>query len=265
MKPEDVSLAQLGLSDEGPVAMIDAAASAGFGAVGLPLKSGALRPLHTEIVGNAPLVREILAACRETGVGIFDVEALVLGHLPPPDALRELLDVAATLGASRISCLGYEPSKGRGDLQGDEAVDDLCRLAGEFGLRVCVEFMAFRSINSLARAVDVIGQSGAGVVLDALHVQRTGATVSEIVALPPGIVSHLQICDAAGTAPPHDKLAEEARGGRLLPGEGVIPLTEIIAALPKGTPMSLEIPTQALAALPVAERARIGAASIGWL
>jgi sugar phosphate isomerase/epimerase len=265
MNPANVALAQLGMSDEGPLAMIEAAAAAGFGAVGLPLKSGALKPLHTEIVGNPALIRDIRSACRDTGVRIFDVEALVLGHLPPPDRLRHLLEVAATLGAGRISCLGYEPSRGRGDLQGEEAVDDLCHLAAGFGLRVCIEFMAFRSINSLARTVEVIGGSGAGIVLDALHVQRTGTSVAEIAALPAGIVSHLQLCDAAAVAPPPEALAEEARGGRLLPGEGVIPLQAIIAALPPATPMSLEIPARALADLSVTERARIGAASIAWI
>lgn len=52
MTPDHVSLAQLGMGDEGPVAMIEAAAAAGFCAVGLPLRSGALRPLQTEIIGN---------------------------------------------------------------------------------------------------------------------------------------------------------------------------------------------------------------------
>lgn len=202
---------------------------------------------------------------------MFDVEALVLGHMPPADELKRVLETAATLGASRISCLGYEPAHGPGDMPsgGDaEALAGICGLAAEVGLCVGVEFMAFRSIGSLGAAVDVITRSGAdnaGIVLDALHVQRTGASPQDIAALPPGIVSHLQICDASAVSPSRENLAEEARGGRLLPGEGVIPLAAIIAALPARTAMSLEIPVAALAGMPVADRARIGAASMALL
>jgi sugar phosphate isomerase/epimerase len=271
MKPENVSLAHLGVSDQGPLTLIAAAAGAGFGGVGLPLLSGALKPLRTEIIGNAALIDEIVAMCRDTGVRIFDVESLVLGHLPDKDRLLHVFETAAMLGASCISCLGYEKSRRSGTLKPGEEAEALARLAGVaagFGLTICIEFMGFRSIDSLARAESVVKASGAAntaIILDALHVQRTGATIEEITALPAGIVSHFQICDASELRPQPDQLTEEARSGRLLPGEGAIPLTAIIAALPAGTEMSLEIPVAALSGLPVAERARIGAASISWL
>lgn len=271
MKPANVSLAHLGVSDQGPLTLIAAAAGAGFGGVGLPLLSGALKPLQTEIVGNSALVDEIAAICRDSGIRIFDVESLVLGHLPDEDRLLRVFETAAVLGASRISCLGYEKSRGPGTLDpGDEPQElaMIANLAAGFGLTVCVEFMGFRSIDSLEVAVDTLrasGSSNVAVILDALHVQRTGATAKQIAALPAGTVSHFQICDASAYAPPAKKLADEARSDRLLPGEGVIPLAAIIAALPAGTEMSLEMPVAAIANRPVAERARIGAASIGWL
>lgn len=271
MTPETVSLAQLGMTDEGPIAMIEAAAAAGFKAVGLPLRSGALRPLRTKIVGDPGMIRAIRSACAATGVGVFDVEALVLGHEPAPDALRETFETAAELGASRVSCLGYEPSRGPGAMAPGAEAERFARLAdtaAEFGLLVGIEFMAFRSIPSLGAAAHLLAETGAPngrIVLDALHVQRTGATVEQVAALPPRFVSHLQICDAAALAPPLDALAEEARGARLLPGDGVIPLRALIDALPEGTPLSLEIPVADLLPLPVAERARRGAAALSAL
>jgi 2-keto-3-deoxy-6-phosphogluconate aldolase len=51
-------------------------------------------------------------------------------------------------------------------------------------------------------------------------------------------------------------LIREARTGRLLPGEGVLPLTELVAALPAGVPLAIEAPSRATVELPALERAR---------
>jgi sugar phosphate isomerase/epimerase len=51
-------------------------------------------------------------------------------------------------------------------------------------------------------------------------------------------------------------LIREARTGRLLPGEGVLPLRELVAALPPGIPLAIEAPSRATADLPALERAR---------
>ena len=268
MSLSELSLCQLGMNDEGPVALIEAAAAAGFGRVGLPIRSGALKILQTEIVGQPQVIREIRNACAATGVTIFDVESLVLGHEPATDDLKATFETAAEIGASRISCLGYEPGRGPGAIEPGGEADRFASLAAqaaEFDLLVCIEFMAFRSMDSLARTVQVLTEVAAPngrTVLDALHVQRTGATPDDIAAIPPGLVSHLQLCDAAPDAPPHDQLVDEARSGRLLPGDGIIPLQALIDALPAGTPLALEIPTRDLAKLPARARARPGAAAL---
>lgn len=271
MTPHTVSLAQLGMNDEGPVALIEAAAAAGFAGVGLPLRSGALRPLAVEIVGNRPVIAAIRDACRAGGIGIFDVESLVLGHEPPPDALRATFETAAEIGATRISVLGFEPARGPGTLspgQEAERLAELCATAAEFDLLVGVEFMLFRSIRSLPDALAILRASRAAnarIILDALHCHRSGATVAQIVALPPQTVSHLQICDAPATAPPPPDLVEEARNGRLYPGEGAIPLRGMLAALPPDTPLSLEVPVALARGLSVRERASRAAASLAAL
>ena len=48
----------------------------------------------------------------------------------------------------------------------------------------------------------------------------------------------------------------EARGNRLLPGEGALPLNAVLDALPQGLTVGVEAPTRELAALPFAEAAR---------
>ena len=51
-------------------------------------------------------------------------------------------------------------------------------------------------------------------------------------------------------------LIREARTGRLLPGEGVLPLAALVRALPATAVLSVEAPVRATAGLPALERAR---------
>jgi len=75
----------------------------------------------------------------------------------------------------------------------------------------------------------------------------------------PALFRYAQICDAGPDMPgPGDTpaLIREARTGRLLPGEGVLPLAELIAALPATVPLAIEAPNRATADLPAVERAK---------
>jgi hypothetical protein len=53
-----------------------------------------------------------------------------------------------------------------------------------------------------------------------------------------------------------DELRAESRTARRLPGEGVLPLQDLLSAFPKGTPISVEAPSKSLMGLSAEERAR---------
>jgi hypothetical protein len=86
---------------------------------------------------------------------------------------------------------------------------------------------------------------------------RAGETAASIAALDPGLIAYAQICDG-GPAQPVDaaSLMAEARGARLLPGEGALPLNDMLDALPPDVRIGVEAPTLELAALPVNDAAR---------
>jgi hypothetical protein len=101
------------------------------------------------------------------------------------------------------------------------------------------------------------------VLLDALHIQRGGSTLDDVRALEPSLVPCLQICDgplatpASLELPAHlplgmtadgSVLQVEARALRQVPGEGEFPLAELLAAVPSGTPISVEVPNATLTA-----------------
>ena len=97
------------------------------------------------------------------------------------------------------------------------------------------------------------------MVVDALHFSRSGGLPAHIGQVDPSLFRYVQICDASADMPgPTDAsaLIREARTGRLLPGDGVLPLRELVDALPAGVPLASEAPCRATAELPAVERAK---------
>jgi sugar phosphate isomerase/epimerase len=136
----------------------------------------------------------------------------------------------------------------------------LCERAQPYGLQVCLEFAIYTGVKTLAdaaRLVKASGCSNASVLIDALHFSRSGGTPSDIAGIDASLFKYAQICDAVATIPsePGD-LIREARTGRLLPGEGALPLRDLVAALPATIPLSIEAPVRASAGLSALERAR---------
>jgi sugar phosphate isomerase/epimerase len=56
------------------------------------------------------------------------------------------------------------------------------------------------------------------------------------------LIGSVQLCDAPLASPPPSAIIDEARGNRLLPGEGELPLRELLAVLPEDVPLSAEVP-----------------------
>jgi sugar phosphate isomerase/epimerase len=105
--------------------------------------------------------------------------------------------------------------------------------------------------------VKTSGRSNASVLVDALHFSRSGGMPAHIPSVEPSLYRYAQVCDASPGMPtdPPD-LIREARTGRLLPGEGVLPLAELVRALPATATLAVEAPVRATAGLSALERAQ---------
>ena len=252
-KPPLISLAHLTVLDADPITLIDSAAAAGFDAIGLrivpPLATDSIIP----VIGDLPLQRQIKARMRDTGVGIFDVEAVWLMPHVDVAALLPALDCAADLGARFVLTVGHDPDWHR--LQDNFAA--LCAAALARKLRVMLEFIPYAACASLVEAHRLLAASAvsAGLLVDALHLSRSGASPLDIRGYEPQLFSYMHLCDAPELAPAAEGLRDEARGGRLFPGEGGLPLKAFMAAFPTGTPIAIEAPSRALSRLPAKERA----------
>jgi sugar phosphate isomerase/epimerase len=234
-----------------PLRFVEAAAAAGFGAVGLPLASATPVPLEHEIVGRPEVVRAIKAALQRTGTRVFDVEAFVLSPTARLEDFRRILDTGAELGATHISVIGAQIPGNSEFLEQQQRVElfaGLCEEAASRGLRVGVECMKYRDVRSVAEALALLEAAGhphAGIILDPLHLHRAGTTAVQLAGLPPERISWAQLCDASPADPALDDLPAEARGGRLHPGHGILPLRTLLVGLPEGTPLAVETPVAA--------------------
>jgi sugar phosphate isomerase/epimerase len=258
----DVAVANLTVGGgAAPVELIEAAAAAGLGKIGLLLHSPTSKPLTHEIAGRPEVIREIKAACSANGVGMFDVEAFLMSPSTDLNACRTLLATGAELGATHISAIGAELLNNSGTFFSTQQCIDffgaLCEAAQEYGLHVGVEFMKYRDVSTLDDALallNAVNRPNAGVIFDVLHFHRTGGRPEQLDAVPPERIAYVQLCDAVKDSPPLEGLPVEARTSRLHLGDGVIPLDALLDRLPEHAPVAIETPVKADAELSIREK-----------
>jgi sugar phosphate isomerase/epimerase len=189
---------------------------------------------------DAGLRRETQAAMRDRGVDIVGGSGGLLGPETDVSAFAPDLAVMAELGIPRINSISFDRDKGRGF----DKFAQLAELAASFGLATMVEIVPGILIGDLAAGLAVVrhvGRSDFRLLIDTMHVARTGGTAADLAALDPALVGYIQLCDAP-LAPAVPDYAQESTLHRLAPGEGELPLHDLMAALPRDVLVGLEIP-----------------------
>jgi len=155
-----------------------------------------------------------------------------------------MLEAAGALGARRLSVCGDDPDRSR--LVANFAA--LCDLAAPFGIGVDLECMAWRIVSSLPLAVRVAEAAerpNGGVLVDALHLSRTGGAPEDVRGGSPRLIRSAQLCDTRAERLVGDEaIIREARSERLAPGTGHLPLGALLAALPAHAALSVEVPME---------------------
>ncbi|OUM03666.1 hypothetical protein A8M77_03875 [Variovorax sp. JS1663] len=235
----DLALAHLTVLDVAPPALFDLAARAGYQKVGIRILPAAPGAVSYPI--DRATVIEWRRRMADAGVGAHDVEFLPL----TPDVCvhdhAQALALAAELGAKRFSVSGDDADTDRLA----ERFGTLCDLAADVGMGVDLEFMRFRIVGTLPQALDVITRAGrrnGRLLIDLLHLFRSGGTAAMLRAVPAEAFGSVQLCDARREDPTNAGIVEEAREGRLFPGEGELPLAAFMDALPGGIAVSVEVP-----------------------
>ena len=233
----------------------DVAADAGFDSVGVRITGRRRNDAYPSIVEDAAAIRRTRTRAAERGVTIHNAS---IQHLYPDVELRDIeraLDVAADIGALLVLVSCYDPDRVR-------IVDRIAAMADAAaprGLRLFIEFVPFSEVRSLPEALSIVrdvDRRNLGITVDPLHLARSGGHPSDLRTVPGERLYFLQLCDAQRERPSDVDLATEARTRRLAPGDGALPLDELLDAVPANLDIECEFPTAQNLALAPRERAR---------
>lgn len=240
--PRTLSLAYLTSHRCTPVEALQLAAATGYHCIGLRLWPNTPGAPHQQLLGLNDVLRETLAAQRDTGVGVLDLEIIRIDADFDVHRWDALYEAGAALNAKAILVAGDDLDESR--LTANYA--HLCEVMQPYGMTADLEFMPWTAVKNAQAALRIVQKAGtpsnAGILIDALHFGRSHTTLSDIQAIPRSLLHYAQICDAlAGTNFTTEQMIHTARQERFLPGEGNIDLEGLFNALPHDLPISVEV------------------------
>jgi len=237
-----LSLEPLTLPDVNGGELIRCASLAGFDAVGLVLYSPHPSLPVDRVVDDLDLRQDVLADLHRTGLRVQNIECFNLTPEADPASFGRSLVCAHQFGAQTATAVAWENTD-RADVL--SKLRRLCDMAQELGIRINIEFLALsNSLRSLDAAVELLkdcGRANIGVMVDLLHLMRSGGTVADIRALDPEFIGGAQICDGP-LEMSQELLLFEAGGNRAQPGDGCFPIVDFVDALPAALTVGVEVP-----------------------
>jgi sugar phosphate isomerase/epimerase len=232
--------------------VLDGAAAAGFGRVGLDLFT-----VRAHLGGGHGL-RDLGASLRARGLACSDVGVVAIGGAGARRSAEAVARLADAVGA-RI-CIAAIPAP----VPRDVAVRQLETAAGivaRAGARVALEFASYGGLTRLADAValcEAVGWERCGLLVDAWHFFRGGEPWSLLRSLDDDRVALVHVDDGrrAARADP----VVDSRFRRLPPGAGEFALAAFAAALDdvgyRGS-LSVEVLADEVRLQPPADGARL--------
>jgi len=230
-----------------PVEFVNLTADLGCGYMSVVVRGFPLVPLGYQpfSLKDAALRREMLAAMNHRGV----TTSLGDGFLVLPGAEMQQftgdLDALAELAVPRINVVSLDTDLGRTFDQ----FAILTELAAQRGIQTVVEPVPGLTVGDLPTALaarEHVSRPDFRLLIDTMHLVRSGSGAADVAAIDPDHIGYAQVNDTT-LQPRFDNYMEEAMFERMVPGEGELPLHDILSALPPDIVIEIEVPRRSLA------------------
>ena len=231
-----------------PLELVELAADLGCHHISTVVQGQPLVPLGFRpysLRDDVALRRELLAAMDHRGVTISLGDGfLVLPGAEMPSFSADL-DVLAELGVPWINAVSLDSDLSRTFDQ----FAALAELAAQRSIRTAVEPVPGLTVGDLPTAlaaVEHVARPDFRLLIDTMHLVRSGSSAADLAAIDPDLIGYAQLNDTR-LQPRIDNYMEEAMFERMVPGEGELPLHDILSALPSGIVIEIEVPRRSLA------------------
>ena len=240
-KNQHLGLCWGSVEEHGLLALAENASRAGLEFISIAPRQYA--ELRSQNVSDA----ELRARLADLGIRVCVIDPLVAPLPGVPDRADVAADVRWFFEASIEDCwrageavgaagINMSPYLGR-SVPDDEFRDGIAQIAElnrAHGMTSTLEFVPTSSIRDLCSAARVTrGIDALSVMFDTWHFARSGGTVEQILALEPDSIGGVQISD---WLPPVEGETYVPMSGRLMPGDGCLPLREILVAIDDNSP-----------------------------
>jgi sugar phosphate isomerase/epimerase len=215
---------------------IDALVKAGYDGIGLRMYASpgvSYESITQPVAGNASLMRDITSALASSGLILYDILSYYIQPGFDLERMLPSLEFGAELGFPYALAIANDPEWNR---QSDNFAA-LCDAAAGLGMTIALEAPVVQNaVNTFPLALRLLAESARQntvVCLDPFHFWRAGHDASLLAAENPRLFPYTQLDDGVDTDGP-------APRGRREPGQGRVPLYDILDALPEDLPLSVE-------------------------
>lgn len=261
-----IHLTALGLP---PKELAIGAHRAGYDAIGIRIHPISKGSVAYGFKAGSKEIREFKSLLADLGMRVNGVDGFALNSNTDPTQFEALFEACGELGIKSLCICGDAPDKPKFATM----FAKMCDMAQPYGFRIDLEFMAWRTIGTLEQAYELVkmaDKKNGTIAVDSLHLYRSGGTAADLDNIPARFLGDIHLCDAvknppidpkliaqvragkakldstSGTPKGFEGLVNEARLGRLLPGDGELPLVDFLKHMPKTSAIGVEVPVVGL-------------------